>query len=694
MPIVPSAAPPQSGPTGPSPLQHVLELARANRKADAVRVLRELLAQNPGQIAARCLLAVMLQELGDNQGALAELDQAAAMAPQDATIHDTRAGVLLALVRPAEAERAARMALNIDTRRPRAWLSLGLALDAQGKADQTIAALRTALDLRPDQPLARRVLVRWLLRNGDSEFALQVARHGSVLAEEPCAQEIVGDFCAAHATRQTIVLLEKLLLLHPQNYTFIICMARSLHQMGRSSTALRWSEQARQLRPLDIEPAEMQAVTLIDRGEVEQGLEIYRELLARPDASEESASRHLILMHYDPAENNDTLFRAHSEWARTYVRGDAAPWRARHAREPDKRLRIGWISPRFGAGPVASFLTGLLGAFERRDFDHCLISLRRNDDESSTRWRELADEWQPLHDLDDTALLQRLRACDLDIAIDLAGHSFGNRLRVIAQRVAPIQLCWLDYFDTTAVDTMDGWISDRWLTPEDSSQGYTERLLRLASGRFCYTPPPQAPQPERIGAGPPTFASFNRLAKLNDRVLAAWSRILLQVPGSTLQLGANLLDDDIARTVTLQRFARHGVAAERLQLHPKRSYAELLEAYRHVDFALDPFPFSGCTTTCDALWMGVPVIARRGSTFVASQSASLLQRMGRDDWVADDDDSYVERVVTAVTHLDAVRAGRRELRESTRKYLCDAPAQALDFASLLRNIWREYCAGA
>jgi protein O-GlcNAc transferase len=265
---------------------------------------------------------------------------------------------------------------------------------------------------------------------------------------------------------------------------------------------------------------------------------------------------------------------------------------------------------------------------------------------------------------------------------------------VLAQRVAPLQVSWLDWFDTTAVPAMDAWISDSWLTPEDSTQRYTERVLRLPSGRFCYAPPADAPPAAHTGGDGIVFASFNRLAKLNADVVAAWSSILVRTPGSSLQLGARLLDEPQTRAHTLERFAAHGIAANRLVLHGQRSYADLLASYRGVDIALDPSPFSGCTTTCDALFMGCAVIALPGETFVSRQSASLLWRIGKDEWVAQSREDYIERAIGAAVAVRKLRAGREALRETVRARLCDAASQARDFAEALAIARAERSAGA
>jgi predicted O-linked N-acetylglucosamine transferase (SPINDLY family) len=236
---------------------------------------------------------------------------------------------------------------------------------------------------------------------------------------------------------------------------------------------------------------------------------------------------------------------------------------------------------------------------------------------------------------------------------------------------------------------MDAWISDRWLTPDDSTQRYTERLVRLDAGRFCYTPLDEAPPATYAGDGTIVFASFNRLAKLNAGVLDAWAAILRRVPGARLELGARLLDDPATRAYTLERFAAHGIDGDRLRLHGQRAYGELLAAYRAVDVALDPFPFSGCTTTCDALYMGSAVVTLPGETFVARQSASLLARLGREAWIASDREDYVERAVALAGEVDTLRRQRESLRTAVGARLCDATAQARDFAALLDGLCRR-----
>jgi predicted O-linked N-acetylglucosamine transferase (SPINDLY family) len=532
--------------------------------------------------------------------------------------------------------------------------------------------------------LERLALVRAHLHAGRVDAALETARHSSIIDDAPVLGEALREFAAARASGAHATLLRERAERHPDDYDAALALASALHGQGRLGDALVWAKRAHALRPLERLPREIEATALVDRGNVEQGLAQFRELL--PDADAATAARYLVLMHYDPVATNDELFARLHAFAQTHVPRFGMPFTRSTERDTRRRLRIGWLSPRFAEGPVASFLASMLAAFDRTHHRHLLISLQTSRDEATARFETLADEWIVLAGLDDATLLQRLRALELDVLVDLAGHSTANRIGVVAQRVAPVQVSWLDWFDTTAIPAIDAWISDAWLTPEDSTQRYTERLLRLASGRFCYSPPNDAPSASYAGDGAVVFASFNRLAKFNAEVVAAWASILRRVPGSRLELGTRLLGDEATRAYTRERFAAHGIEADRLGLHGNRTYPELLAAYRSVDIALDPFPFSGCTTTCDALYMGAAVIARTGETFVSRQSASLLERLGRGEWGARDADDYIERAVAAAAEVDSLRAARETQRREVVARLCDSAAQARDFAAALGEL--------
>lgn len=665
-----------------------MQLATARRTHEAAQAFGALARAQPAHVPTRRMLGALLHELGRGADALAELDAAARLAPGDAGIQAARSDLLLGLGQVEAAEQAALGALRLDPASAAAQLRFGLALAAGARWQDAIAPLRDALARQPGLAGARVALVQCRLMLGEPGQALVEACDPGLLDVRDAFQRVIADFAAAGALSHRADLLERYLQRHPRDADAALALAADLHALGRPSAALRWSEHALRLRPERL-ATEIRAASLIDRGDVEAGLAAYRELPGDRDA--QAAARHLVLMHYDPAQDNARLFAAHRDFAQRYLRAGEPPF-APSASGPDRPLRIGWVSPRIGAGPVATFLHGLLAQFERDGFHHLLVALQPVRDAAGARLVALADEFVDASGLDDARLLQRLRDLRLDVLVDLAGHSTANRLPVLARRVAPLQLCWLDWFDTTAAPAMDAWISDGWLTPADSTQRHTEQVVRLAAGRLCYTPPDDSPAPMHDGGGTPVFASFNRLAKLNDGVVDTWARILHRVAGARLELRAGTLAEPATRARLHERFARRGIGAERVGLYGELPYPDLLRAYRHVDIALDPFPFSGCATTCDALWMGCPAVALAGETFVSRQSASLLSRLGRDEWIARDRAGYIDCAVALAHDIEAVRANRPALRESVLHCLCDARAQATEFASALRVLWRSRCA--
>jgi len=558
------------------------------------------------------------------------------------------------------------------------------ALLAQGRFVEAARGFVDVLAVDPSQLIVRRGAIHSLLSAGDADEAWRTAHHAALFAARDEFAGVLADFRAFGAWQQHAGLLRGFADNHPEDAEAALALASALHALGRPGDALHWAN-----RVLDLQPAlriarEIRATSLIDRGDVEAGLEEYRALLAHGDAA--TAARYLVLMHYDPAQTNHALFAQHAAFVQRHMPA-SGPSFVPHTRSPADPLRIGWISPRIGAGPVATFLSGLLANFDRTQFRHVLIDLTAAPDASSPALRALADEVVDAARLDDDALLARLRTLRLDIVIDLAGHSTSNRLGVLARRVAPLQVCWLDWFDTTAAPAMDAWISDPWLTPADSTQRYSERLVRLASGRFSYTPMQDVESSSVRKTGDPVaFASFNRLAKFNDAVVDAWARLLHRIPDATLALRARLLDDPATRDHIAARFAARGIGVDRLTLAGALPYRAVLDAYRNVDIALDPFPFSGCTTTCDALWMGCPVITLPGETFVSRQSASLAWRLGHDEWVARDVDDYIERAVALARDVTALRSGKGTLRVLVAERLCNAAEQAREFAALLADL--------
>jgi predicted O-linked N-acetylglucosamine transferase (SPINDLY family) len=342
---------------------------------------------------------------------------------------------------------------------------------------------------------------------------------------------------------------------------------------------------------------------------------------------------------------------------------------------------------------VGLLLLGARENLDRETMEAFCYSNRMAEDDITARFQRLAT-WRPASRLSDDELAEQIRADRIDILFDLAGHTGGNRLLVFARRPAPIQITWIGYVGTTGLEAMDFILADRYQIPEEADRYYVERVLRMPHGYVCFDPPDDAPSVEPLpakAAGHATFACFNNPAKITPQVVACWSRILRRLPEARMILKYRGLDDERTQTHYRALFARHGIAGDRLEFVGWSPHAELLACYHRVDVALDPFPYNGGLTTCEALWMGVPVVTCPGETFASRHSLSHLSNVGLTETIARDLDEYVELAVGLAEDLPRLSGIRGGLRERmARSPLCDGPRFARDLMSLLRQVWREW----
>ncbi len=395
----------------------------------------------------------------------------------------------------------------------------------------------------------------------------------------------------------------------------------------------------------------------------------------------------LFLLAYHCVGTPAELLAASRDWERRHGHGERAPRRA-HARSTDGRLRIGYVSPDFRRHPVSDFFLPIVEAHDREAVEvFCYAEVHRPD-VVSERIRTRADHWTQTTGMDDRALADRIREDGIDVLVDLAGHTAGNRLRTFTLRPAPIQATYLGYFATTGLAAMDYWISDPVLTPEDTIELATETIFRLPRCCLAYAPPTDAPDVRpRPDAAPLTFGSFNDLSKVSGEAIALWSAVLERCPEARMAIKARQLTDPAERQRLVEAFARHGIAASRILLSgPTPGIAEHLALYGEIDIALDTVPRTGGATTAEALWMGVPVVTLAGRRFIERLSATMLDACGLGDLVTTDSDAYVERAVSLAQDVDE----RRRLRRTLRPRLASSPlADARGLARSLESAYRS-----
>ena len=364
-------------------------------------------------------------------------------------------------------------------------------------------------------------------------------------------------------------------------------------------------------------------------------------------------------------------------------------------RDPERRLRIGYVSPDFRHHVICHFLTPLLEAHDHTQFAiHCYASVRRPD-AITERLKKTADLWRDVRGVGDEALAEMIRADGIDILVDLTQHMADNQLLVFARKPAPVQVAWLGYPASTGLEAMDYRFTDAFMEPVDSPWSKSvERTVRLPDAWFCFDPIDEYPEPGPLPAltsGQVTFGSLNNFSKINENVLRLWAQVLQGVDGSRLLMQCPA---GSTQARVRQWFEAHGIAAHRLELVSRTATREkFLQLFERIDLALDPFPCTGGTTTCEALWMGVPVVTLKGRAAVARQSFSILSTIGLAELAADSEEEYLQsaRVLAGdPSRLAELRATLRQ-RMKTSAFM-DAPRFARNIETAYREMWRQWCA--
>jgi predicted O-linked N-acetylglucosamine transferase (SPINDLY family) len=406
---------------------------------------------------------------------------------------------------------------------------------------------------------------------------------------------------------------------------------------------------------------------------------------------------------YDGSAGAAEIYDLHRKWGEETIAkaGGVKPSVFANARDPGKRLKVGYVSSDLKRHSVSFFLEPLLERHDPAAVEiFCYSGVEGHDADTITaRLKGLVGHWCEVFELSDQEFCRQVRRDGIDILIDLAGHTALNRLAAFALKPAPVTVTWLGYAATTGLPNMDWRVTDAIVDPPGAEAFHSEKLMRLDGPFLCYRPPadaPEPPPPPALEKGFITFGSFNNHLKINPATIAAWGRILQLVPDARLMLKSNMLADSEIQHRLLDRFAAAGIGSARVTMNRWRGdLADHLAAYGEIDIALDPFPFNGTTTSCEALWMGVPVVALIGDRHSGRVGLDLLTRIGLEHFAAPDVDLYVRLAEATAKDLPGLTELRRGLRARMRASpLCDENRFAREFEAALREMWRQWCAGA
>ena len=647
---------------------HLLGLIVHQRGAgeEAVALLRKAIAAKPSIAFFHDNLGIVLHEQGRLGEAIAEHRRALALQPDSAVTHHNLGNALRVQGDWEGALAAYREALRIDPGLAEAHAHLGNVLHQMGRFREAIAALQQAVALKPGYIMAHHNLGTALL--ADRQFDAAIAAYRQVLEWAP-----------------------QLALAHNN-------LGNALKEKGLVDEAIAAYRRAVEADPEQALALNNLANTLKDRGEIEAAIALYRRAVASPGATATIHSNYLTALHYSPQTGLASLAEAHREYHRRYAWPCQAGWpKHSQSRDPDRPLRLGFVSPHFRFHPVGHFLVRLLENLDRQQFQiTCYADRPGSDDAMTERLRAGASAWHPVERDSDEELARRIRGDRIDILFDLAGHTAGHRLLVFARKPAPVQMTWLDYVGTTGLSAIDYLIGDPRQIPPEAEPYYGEKILRMPDDYITFDPPADAPPVGPLPAaalGRVTFASFNIPPKTTPLSVETWSRILREVPDAQLLLKNKGFDDPMVSARHRHLYADQAIDPGRILYRGWSAHAELLGSYHEVDIALDTIPYNGGLTTCQALWMGVPVVTCAGETFASRHGLAHLHAAGFTDTIARDFDEYVKIAATLAGDLPGLSILRAQLRSRVASSpLCDGPRFAAHFAALMRGAWQQWCA--
>lgn len=482
----------------------------------------------------------------------------------------------------------------------------------------------------------------------------------------------------------------------PNHADALYNLGYSYHQTGQYSLARDYYNRSLENRPGYENAIENLVALDKEQGNIQQAAEGYQRIIRQNPNRLHSWSNMLLCMNYLDSIHPSELYQRHLDFGKHFETIHARI----HVKERDvvkhRKLRVGFVSADFRTHSIAFFLMPLLVAYDRRRFTFYGYSAGHVIDETTQKMQALMDHWRNIYSLTDEQVSDMIQEDHIDILIDLSGHTGFCRLDVFLRKPAPIQVTWLGYPNTTGLTRIDYRITDAWTDPEpNADSSFTERLIRLPSGFLCYQAPTDLPEPNPLPArttGQVTFGSFNNHVKISPSTVRIWSSILQRIPSARLVLKSSFPSDPVTKDRILKAFEAQGVSTDRIQLLDKLPLTEHFRAYHQMDIALDTIPYNGTTTTCEALYMGVPVLALEGLSHASRVSAGILARIGLTDWIAKTEEEYVELAVRKAEDIEGLATLRQELRNRmSRSPLMDRSLFAAEMQEAFRFMWRRYC---
>jgi len=638
---------------------------QAGRLPEAEAMYKALLTSDPNQADALHFLGLIEVGKGEKVSAEQRISRAVSLRPERPTYHFNLGFVRLEMGKLEDALSSYLKAIKLKPDWSQAYFNAGFIFSKLKRHRDAIIHLKKALEFEPGNADTLASLAAALNASGDIDEAEKYCREALALNIN-CAE--------AYATLGNIQ-----------------------EERGDGKEAERCFERA-----LTIDPAYTTAHynlgnRLLKSGRIDEAKGCFARTLELDPMYQDARDNLLMARLYGEGESEETIYKSHDHWNDIFGKKDAVHEWPSILFDSGRRIKVGYVSPDFRRHSCAYFLEPLFRAHNRSQVEVFAYSDVIDSDDVTHRLEGLADQWRDCSRLSHQAVCNLVRRDEIDILVDLAGHTGRNRLPVFVEKPAPLQISWLGYPATTGLTAIDARFTDDLADPEgEADRWHSEKLIRLPRGFLCYGSPADAPEVGPLpaeGSGNIAFGSFNNPSKITPGVIAAWAEILKEVEGSTLMIKGKTIGEQPVRERLINGFWSYGVSRERLKLVEWVPRGENpLALYNQVDIGLDTFPYNGTTTTCEALWMGVPVVTFAGTRHAARVGASLLTTVGVAELVADDAASYVDRAVALAGDREKLSHYRKELRTKlSASPLTDGEGFAGAIEEVYRSLWKKCC---
>ena len=670
-----------------------LEHHQAGRLQVAERIYREILQADPHHADVWHLLGFIAHQVGRHETAVEHIEHAIRMDGMRAASHHNLGDSLRALGRLADAAASYQRALRLEPNLLESHFNLGFVWRQLGQPVEAIACFRRAVELKPDDADARNALAAILAAHPESadlapaaepsrETADDCNRLGVVLAEQGKLDD-------------AIVHLRRALRRNPNFAEAHNNLGGVLLGKGELEEAVACFQRALQGNPDMVAAHSNLGNAWRDQGELTKAIACYRRAIEIAPDAVGAHSNLLYALIFSPDHDAQTVMEEHRRWNRRHAE-PLAKHSQPHAndRSPDRRLKIGYVSPDFKAHPVGRWLLPLLEAHHHDRFEIFCYASVNAPDSMTARCRACADVWREAVALNDAQLADLIRQDRIDILVDVTMHMSGSRLLTFARKPAPVQVTYLAYPGTTGLSAVDYRMTDPFLDPpeQNDQEYYSEECIRLPETSGCYQPVLPTPDVNALPAlttGQVTFSCLNNFCKVVTPALEAWGLLMRRVPASRLLLFSC---PGYHRDRVRDHFARYEVASDRIDFVERLPSSQYFRMFHRIDIALDPFPYGGGTTTCDALWMGVPVVSLTGPRAISRSGLAILANARLPELIAADVDEYVRIAANLAEDLPRLSALRSGLRDKMlASPMMDAQRLVGHFEAAYRTIWRRWC---